>query len=321
MKIIRRTIEAHKLISLDFDLFLFHDSFEERCISLFRRVENLPKSLVISIIKNVEYDKNFQKIIMNHEGNITIKNVASDTILNTTDKLVDALVDFILPVEGEVEKNIAIDISTFNRENLFLVLKILSLIKICRINCTFFYNVAADMNTEWLSIGPYNVRPVLGYFGEQSPLRSTHLIIILGFELDRALEVIEAYEPMKLTILTGSKAESMWSEFYDRSNKVLEVLKNTKYPTLEYKEISLINLDMIMRELETVSKTNEEYNCVIAPLGNKITSLAVGLHALKNEKVQICYAKPQDYNKENYSKASDDFISIEYGSINEFANQ
>ena len=54
---------------------------------------------------------------------------------------------------------------------------------------------------------------------------------------------------------------------------------------------------------------NNEYNFIVAPLNNKISTLGVAFAGLDNQDLQICYAEAEEYNYDNYVETNN-FVSI-----------
>ena len=56
---------------------------------------------------------------------------------------------------------------------------------------------------------------------------------------------------------------------------------------------------------------NKEDNFLIAPLNTKLSTVAVGLVALNNPAIQVCYAIPEVYNIKNYSEPSNNVTILD----------
>lgn len=67
--------------------------------------------------------------------------------------------------------------------------------------------------------------------------------------------------------------------------------------------------------LSIFQKYKDEYNIIIAPLNNKISTLGVAFAGLEQEEIQICYASANHYNIENYSEAFDYFYYYKLESL------
>ncbi len=100
--------------------------------------------------------------------------------------------------------NILIDVTTFRHESLLILLHCLKAFQRQSDTITIVYSTASDYSVgsqtaqKWLSKGVTDVRTVLGYAGDISPSRKMHLILLAGFEYQRASELIEILEPNAL---------------------------------------------------------------------------------------------------------------------------
>lgn len=217
---------------------------------------------------------------------------------------------------------VVIDITTFTREVLLILVKTISLkMFIDFFDVVLIYTPAesysSDNGSFWLTKGVRDIRSVLGYSGMSSPSKKLLLVVLNGFEEERTNEIIEAFEPNMLVIGKPSKSSSINDKLNNISLEKYNYIKE-KYQSIisDEFEFSCYNI------LETTSKIDSiienyqtDYNIVIAPLNNKISTLAVALSALKNECVQICYASANQYNIESYSQKSDYFLLYNFNEL------
>ncbi|NJA06449.1 hypothetical protein HC024_12075 [Methylococcaceae bacterium WWC4] len=207
--------------------------------------------------------------------------------------------------------NIVLDISTFTREALIIAIGILFHKKKQISSLFLLYTPAAKMSDEWLSRGFRNVRSVLGFPGELSSLKPLHVVVMTGFELERAKYIIDEYEPDIISIGVGNCSESINSEFNKRNNKFVKDLSNCYGEIVNNFNFSLIDPVKTSNELESYLSQFSEYNTVIAPMNNKLSTIGAALYAIKHERVQICYLPAEEYNVANYSDPDDVFYSGE----------
>ncbi|MDC4655760.1 hypothetical protein NQ805_12990, partial [Acinetobacter baumannii] len=123
--------------------------------------------------------------------------------------------------------------------------------------------------------------------------------------------IIDACEPHKISIGVGGKDQS-----------ISEALSIVNYENVKelYGDLIVRNTDIdffnfsCFDPLEMVRQLNEiyqnidtlNYNIVMAPLNTKLSTIGVGLFALKHENIQICYAEAEEYNYNSYSDATDE---------------
>lgn len=213
--------------------------------------------------------------------------------------------------------NLVIDITTFTHETLLILINVLrNRIDFSNDNIFFVYNIAADYSSEttnikekWLSKGIGDIRSVVTYPGLINPTLPYHLIILVGFESERTLLLIENFDTTIISLGLG------YTEFA-REN----VGKMRDITTINHKEIvnrfpyvftfdfSLDNpLNTSADILKHITKFPET-NSIIAPMSNKISTVGAALANFKNPAIQICYASSNQYNVSKYSVSSDDCI-------------
>ena len=142
--------------------------------------------------------------------------------------------------------------------------------------------------------------------GDINPNNPLHLVVLSGFEYDRAKEIIDTLEPDRISIGFGTKSGSISEELFEMNksftNKLMAYYSTDLIDTFEH---SLIEPEETSLALETIIKTYPSHNVVIAPLNNKISTIGAGLAALRHPNVQICYSQMAEYNTEQYSLATE----------------
>ena len=201
--------------------------------------------------------------------------------------------------------NIVIDITTFTREWLLMLLAIFRLPKFseCKITCA--YNYAKSMSPTWLSRGPLEMRTVLGYSGSFFSSKKTHLFLILGHEVERAVAIIDSVEPALLTIATGSKDGSVTEEMRKINVKFKDYIRTCySIDTIEV-DIDIIDYEKSKSGILGSIQLDGKFNTVVAPLNTKISTIAAGTICLNNPLIQVCYLPMEQYNTEDFSIPSD----------------
>ena len=161
-----------------------------------------------------------------------------------------------------------------------------------------------DKNLKWLSRGIKEVHPILGYSGNIDISKDIELLIISGYEYLRAIDIIEKLEPNKVTIYCTDSKNST-SENINESELSIYYSNIIKSKSTDYNidEPIIINANDIYNSYEVIIDYIEKSknNIIIAPLNNKITTIATGLVGIKKDNVQICYAPAIVYNVKDYS--------------------
>ena len=198
-----------------------------------------------------------------------------------------------------------VDITTMTHETLLILFRLLKDLLSKSVDLKFVYTAAKEYDPgtpyedKWLSQGLGEVRSVLGYPGEMRPSRKNHLIVLVGFEEERAGKLIEAYEPSALSLGIGDIAPvnkdhlGINRSYFDRL-----LSSNPSSSTFSFSPTNPLEVKNIV--LEEV-KSFERHNVVVAPMNTKISTLGVALAAIENPEVQICYGRATAYNVDNYS--------------------
>ena len=211
---------------------------------------------------------------------------------------------------SSLESAIVIDITTFTHEILAMLLKLIhdNETKFSSIFC--LYNGAADYSNSkengltqmWLSKGCRDVRNVIGYPGRMRPTAKTSLIILTGFELERATKLIEIIEPDRLMLGFGNDPthDNHLEPVAFFQEKFENWKKNYKNSNCTEFGFSCKNIEKTTEVLSDLTADPDE-NYIVVPLNTKLSTIASSIVALKNPMIQICYSIPEMYNMDDYS--------------------
>lgn len=223
---------------------------------------------------------------------------------------------------------LVVDITTFTHEILAILLKLVYLNKdkfpyiLCLYNGAYDYsNSKKDgLKQMWLSKGCRDVRNVVGYPGKMRSAAKTCLIILTGFELERATRLIELLEPDRIILGKGTEPthpnhlEAM--QYFQR--KFDEWKASYKYSNCIEFAFSCKDFEMTVNALKEQILKNPEDNYIIVPLNTKLSTIAVASVALCKPEIQICYAVPEMYNTKNYSTPSDNITVLDLNKVEIF---
>ena len=325
MKFTWDEIDRHLLST--YDLFICSASYEERCLSFLRNCPTgrLKESLICSI---EEYDCYVSENLALMKEILTEKKIKySEVVLShrdpitSTDKIISKL-NHVLSEKGL--DSVLIDLTTFTHEMLLILLRMFHDL-FPSIKISFVYSNAGNYdqrksetksvaNSKWLSKGIAEIRSIIGYPGSPQPMNRTHLLIVVGYEYDRALSIISEIEPASLSLAFG-KSDSITTEHKsdDKHYGAKEHFDKLTTAALAYFpedrfhkfEISCDNptktRDEIESHLHSIEIDKYRHNIVIFALNNKPSTLGVGLWGIENDNAQLCYAPALIYNYENYS--------------------
>lgn len=299
------------------DLFICSSGFEARSKSFALSIDadivgnafifHIDENYIISYenLKEVEY-KIPQIETIQHPKNNPIETY--DIILKKLHQFYDSC-----PIKDK-KINVVIDVTTFTREVLLILFKAInqeSFVSLSNINLV--YTPAENYPCEWLTKGVRYIRSIFGYSGMILPSRKLMLVILNGFENERTEEIINSFEPNAILLGKPSLEDSINGNLGKRGLEKFEQIKNKHLSSIvEEFEFSCVEIDKTMSTIEElINKYGEEYNIVLSPLNNKVSTIAVAFVALKNENIQVCYASANQYNINEYSTPCDYFLIFE----------
>lgn len=198
-------------------------------------------------------------------------------------------------------RTITLDATSFNRETLLILLGIIEF-AFPNSRMRVFY-VSPVSYGDWLSAGFKQVRNVIGLAGLQVPGRKTLLVILYGYEHQRALKAIEEYEPAKVLLGFGGTPTEI--EFRKRNLEELDkvqmklVLSQQDVADFEFRADSISHC---AQGLEAIIRPYlDSFNIVVAPMSTKLSTIATYLVARRHPQIQVTYFVPGEYNIQSYS--------------------
>ena len=293
-----------------YDLFICSSSFEDRCKSIASHIDvsRINRAFIVSNMNLLEYigkNKNDLEKLFAEKGHSV--EVSTLDPLMTADNLQSALTDAIKI--GSTDR-ILLDVTTFTHESLLILLRLLrmhcptSIITVGYTNAAE-YSIGNDVKHKWLSRGIEGIRSVLGYPGKVIPSRKTHLIIIVGYEHERAAGLIEALEPHSIALGYGRSGTATTDKNKDANERYMGLVNQmaASYSKVCTFEIPCNNPYGTSKEISHQISFAEGMNVLIAPMNNKLSTIGVAHAVFNNEDVQLCYAQALRYNYFNYSRS------------------
>lgn len=290
----------------NYDLLIVSASFEDRCTSILQHVDQARVKDVLVFYNeelSVLIDRNRSKIesLVSGSNHQTIPLRLSDPLL-----CADAIAAS-MRAKGDCSQ-ILIDITAFTHETLLIILQLI------RINfpnasttCVYAnakdYSCTNERDEKWLSKGIGDVRSILGYPGDISPDRKKHLIVIVGYEVERALAAINAIEPHSLALGYGRSASATTEKDKDANEHFTGLVKQMAFSFghVSQFEVPCNNACMTAKAIYNEVGMHPQENILLLPMNNKITTIGAALVAQYEERIQVCYAPAIDYNYANYS--------------------
>ena len=195
------------------DAFVCCASYEERCLSIPRSLDAAEVARPIICVNRdyLEVAKPQLDQIQTLFGDrhLTYELNTGDPLL-TADRIVQALSKVL---EDTNVRRIIVDVTAFTRESTLIMLRYLYMHNRADMSIEFLYanageySVGDEVENKWLSKGHKEVRSVLGYSGLPVPSKQTHLIVLVGFEDERALTLVHECEPAKITLGVGDASD------------------------------------------------------------------------------------------------------------------
>ena len=315
----RETKTLYEFHSSDkhYDLLICSASFENRCLAVASSINLsvIDKALICRYSGYAELSENnnsrLHEILAEKSTDVSFDKDAPLSIY-------DSLYDAVLVCRP---KSILLDISTFTRETILITLMLFNQdafkeieVTLCYVPADRYSDCAGENNSNdiWLSKGVNDIRTVLGYAGSFTSLKKTLLIVLVGFEKERAELLINRFEADKLYLGSVPPQESHSEE--------LSAINKTNFERLvsivgecNVFEFSCRDLQQTYDTLKNIIDTNiEEYNVIISPMNNKLSTLAVANVAFEYPDVQVCYASTNQYNTEAYSCPADKVILFDF---------
>lgn len=323
--------EATAFFSEGISLFIGMASFEARCFSILEALKRPPAHCFI--FKNIAAgslaDSNLEHMRSLAVSRNTVVDLDLDSPITAADAFAKAMAsEIVVSSSGAV----FIDTTTFTHEQLLILLRVLDQFHLNRkifmgyTGAETYSTNTLDVEHVWLSRGVSQIRSVLGYPGSFAPSKKLHLIVLVGFEHERAAAVIEQFEPARLTLMRGDPAHSVSTDHYATNKRFFDELAvfvdrtQLTQSKVDARYFSCIDPFSARDTVLELAARSDDYNIVVCPMNTKISTIGVGLAALQNERIQIAYAQAIEYNEVGYSTPSAMATVFEYASPSKMAD-
>lgn len=295
----------------EIDLFICSSSFEERSISVAERLDfkQVKRALICIQDEHLIFPKQTLPVLIDKfNGKCVPVFFRTDSPVTTADAIISALSE----VRNSDSLTVLFDVTTFTNESLLIVLQAIR----TRIKCKHLYiaytgakeyGVGLGDDHKWLSKGVDNVRSVLGYPGMLLPSRELHLVVLVGFESERAKSLIDEIQASSLSLGSGSSSESITRQHYQLNSffcdKVEKSIQSvfSQYSNVSKFHFSPSNPFETKRTILSEVQKHNDYNVIVAPMNTKLSTVGVALAAFADPKIQLAYSHPVQYNYQGYS--------------------
>jgi hypothetical protein len=296
--------------NMAWDIFITCGSFENRCLGGCILFLNKQVKLDTAIIfeyperdperakeKNIASMKDMLNLISNRAYIFSSESVSHPS------KGIKKFLSFLKENNFDLkDKKMIFDISVFTKPYFFLLFKALKE----RFNMTEFYVIytqATDypLDSEKeeviLTEGLDRIESIPGFMGSTVSMEDA-LIIILGFEGKRAVEVFRSVDPEVSYCIDGYPSiQPGWHRTSLEAN--LRFLKESKAykhlffaPAIDPFETKKA-IEKIVREIK---RNNPNLGVIVAPLGTKMQAFGALLYSFNDKEIRIVYPFPSSFN-------------------------
>lgn len=299
----------NKIIDKPIDIFICSGSFESRSLEVARAIG--PKNVKKAI---VAYNENLKTFV--EENYLKLTEIFGDKTckarLDTGDplKTADAFITELNKVTSSgKQKHYLIDITTFTHEAILILIKLLSMKAKTtdKITCVYVgakeYSYKNKKKDKWLSKGLADIRSVLGYPGIMDLSRPTHLIVLVGFEHERATSLINELDPEIISLGYGKSGTETDKSHKDANLHFHGLLSRIASTHCKVNNFEFSCTDPVDTKNMLITQINNcpDHNVIIAPMNTKISTIGVALATMEIQDIQLCYAQPRHYNYYHYS--------------------
>jgi hypothetical protein len=284
------------------DLFICCASFEERCLSSVYKMSRdfRTRYAVIFVIEEPLYQKEVDANLFRLQTELG-KRAAEGIFVATCQKRdpTKGIAQFkniwkqCKPKNSE-EPFITIDISGFTK--IYLLGLLHCLVNELNIGIPRLLHTTQTYAPTKLTDGVEQISTVTHFFGSPSLDKPNLLVLLLGFEPERALAVWSQYNPLKTIALISNPPRQGNLEYltYAQENNA----RLLSQPSVEVRNVPPDNPYMTKSMLEAIYfETKGSSNMVIGPFGTKPQTVGVFLFCLEHSKVQVVYSFPGKYTR------------------------
>ena len=293
---------ADSLLPQTIDLYLVCASFERRCLTFTEHLapRRVKRAVLCENDSLAAITSEFSEALRNRLGNAVERVVfRRNDPLDIADKLQAAI------GTSASARSILVDITTFTHEALLILIRFLQLRIAPNDQVLFAYTMASDYSIgaagseKWLSKGISEIRSVLGFPGEVLPSRRDHLIILTGFETERAAKLVDDFEPDVVSL--GFVTTNVSEREHHVSSRAFQQFFLEKYASAQTFSFECFDPAVTRDAILGRARSVPGCNVVVSAMNTKISTLGAALAATEDERIQLCYAFANEYNYEGYS--------------------
>ena len=281
-------------------------SHEERCLAIARKRENWsPRHVVL-----FHYDDDNPRREINHRllkstfdkrSAITELSFCESDVVTSFRQNCVALKELLVAYQ---DSNVYFDMTVFTKRHLLMMLSWLRDFR-CWANLYIFYSEPEDYDVSTylpLSFGISGFEQIPGFAGTPDTSRPLHLVIILGYEGERALATYEQVQPIRTTlIIPDPPFRPEWAGRTEEFNHSLI----TRLGSNAIYRADAVDPDSVRSVLNDAfgnENDRSDHARIVCPLGTKPQALGVFLYTMNAiDPPAIIYAGPLRHNHAFYS--------------------
>jgi hypothetical protein len=292
------------------DLFIACISYEPRTTGVLQVLDfNYKGDFAFFIVnersKNIEKNINLVRDLTNNRffNEIFIKNFSIDNPIGIIIKIDEMIKE---KFSSKEKIDITLDITTFPRIELLPLLYYIR--HHPKVDILRILYISPLKYGKWLARG-HRYSSIPSFFeGPNFFKKKTALIILTGFESERAISLIDDVEPTKLILAMAYPGA--FKEFDRISQSVISHIKILRDIEKDVLEISASDPYECKDTLRKIIDQNSSYDFFIAPMGTKLEVLGTYLAYEENANFRIIYPRALAYNIDDYSRGCRDIYEI-----------
>ena len=284
------------------DLFICSASFEDRCISSTSRMgaDFRTRFAIIFVIEEPLYKRQVDNNLFKLQSELGKRTSEGIFVISCQkENPIDGINQLkniwrqCKPKNPE-EPFVTIDISGFTK--IYLLQLLHSLVSDLNVGIPRMLHTTQTYLPTKLTQGVEQITTIPDFFGSPSLEKQTILILLLGFEPERALAVWKHFNPAKTIALITNPPR------YGNLDYLRYAQENNSHllsqPSVEVRNVPADNPYAVKSVLEVIyNDTRDLFNMVIGPFGTKSQAVGVFLFCLERPKVQVVYSFPAKYTR------------------------
>ncbi len=284
------------------DLFICSASFEDRCISSTSRMgaDFRTRFAIIFVIEEPLYKRQVDNNLFRLQSELGKRTSEGIFVISCQkENPIDGINQLkniwrqCKPKNPE-EPFITIDISGFTK--IYLLQLLHALVSDLNVGIPRMLHTTQTYLPTKLTQGVEQITTISDFFGSPSLEKQTILILLLGFEPERALAVWKHFNPAKTIALITNPPR------YGNLDYLRYAQENNSHllsqPSVEVRNVPADNPYAVKSALEVIyNDTRDLFNMVIGPFGTKPQAVGVFLFCLECPKVQVVYSFPAKYTR------------------------